>query len=349
MDLDQIHDAEAPIGGEQTGPVEISIEEDALNTINQVIVNDRDDMQWEEEEAQKETEAEAEPAPVKKKNKVSFEKRFKQVYSEKKQMEEMLQQQYEENQRLQQMIQEKSITSVLLAEDGLDQRIERVKNLLKTAIDNSDTELQVEAYAEFSRLQGEKNDINAYKAANGITSDRQKPQAPRADQYYEEQRYNDYNQRQQEPAITNELVEWLDENPAIDPRSDEFDPEMNEEVRLYALKLERQYKREGKSAQIGKQRYFEELNAYIADNFEGSSDSYATEAPQMKRPNTAVAPPRHSSTPLSAGKSPTRINLTPDEIDIAMNMNFQHPGGRPYSREEACRAYAVQKIKMMKQ
>lgn len=345
MDLDQIHTEEEPIGGEQTGPVEISIEEDALNTVNEVIINDRDDMHWDEEDAPKE----AEPTPVKKKNKISFEKRFKQVYSEKKQMEEMLQQQYEENQRLQHMIQEKSITSVLLAEDGLDQRIERVKNLLKTAIDNSDTELQVEAYAEFSRLQGEKNDINAYKAANGITSDRQQNPPQRAEQHYEEQRYNDYNQRQSEPAITNELAEWLNENPAIDPRSDEFDPALNEEVRLYALKLERQYKREGKSSHIGKQRYFDELNAYIADNFDDEDDSYAHEAPQMKRPNTAVASPRQSSNPLSTGKSPTRINLTPDEIDIAMNMNFQHPNGRPYSREEACRAYAVQKIKMMKQ
>jgi len=351
MDIDKIQYEEEPIGGPQSGPVEISIEEDALNIVNDVIINDRDDMQW-DEQTPKETEAEEEveeaEKPLKKKNKISFEKRFKQVYSEKKQMEELLHQQYEENQRLQSMVQEKNITSVLLAEDALDQRMERAKSVLKTAIDNGDTDLQVDAYAEFSRLQGEKNEINSYKAANGIQSDRKQSQSQQMEPQYEERRYNQ-PQEERQPEPTPELSLWLNENPFMDANSPEFDQDMYNEVRGVDSRLARQYTKAGKKSQIGTQKYFDELNAYIAENFDDEGEVYVTENPQMKSPSTSVASPRQISNPLSSNKSPTRINLTPDEVDIALNMNFQHPNGKQYTREESCRAYAIQKIKMMKQ
>jgi hypothetical protein len=88
-------------------------------------------------------------------------------------------------------------------------------------------------------------------------------------------------QRQQvslEPRTAN----WIQKNSWFQPKSEDFDPEMHEEATLYARRVERRFRSEGRDDEIGSVDYFTEIDRHMRREF---PDAFSAQsAPNKKAP-----------------------------------------------------------------
>ena len=159
-------------------------------------------------------------------------------------------------------------------------------------------------------------------------------------------------QRQQvslEPRTAN----WIQKNSWFQPKSEDFDPEMHEEATLYARRVERRFRSEGRDDEIGSVDYFTEIDRHMRREFPDAFSAQSApskKAPQMSR-DSNVAPVQRTA-PGQPAKSSKTVRLTADQRRMAHQMAqsgaFRKQGGGRMSDLEAEKYYAIHMMKQGK-
>ncbi len=242
-----------------------------------------------------------------------------------------------ENERLRQLTEVSNNAAMQHYDKSVQLRLDRAMQMKTEALQNEDIEAQVKADLELSRVAAQMEQLQAYKAQQQRTQ-----QQPQEQQYQQPQ----YQQQQQQQAYEDQEVElnevtenWLQDNQWFVPGSDDYDQEMEQEVKAFADSLDKRYKRNGKASKILSDEYFEEINNYVAREF---YDQPA--APRNNKGNLTMKPitnrapvaPVSRSGHSNNSKTPIKISLTAEERDFARMSGISQ------------QAYALQKAEMMK-
>jgi hypothetical protein len=213
---------------------------------------------------------------------------------------------------------------------------------IEEAISMGDARKQAELQAQFNQLQSDLSGIDAWrKDAEVKMAESQKPVAPQPAQ-------------QQQVTLEPRTRDWIEKNPWFQPQSPDFDPEMHEEATMYARRIERRFKAEGRADEIGSASYFKEIDKHMRTEFadvlpDTSTPKKAT--PKMKRDNT-VAPVVRSGGSDTPAKRTAKVTLSPAERQFARNMAasgaYKKPNGQRMSDAEAERYHAAFMLKQRK-
>lgn len=159
--------------------------------------------------------------------------------------------------------------------------------------------------------------------------------------------------QQQQVTLEPRTANWIQKNTWFQPQSDDFDPEMHEEATLYARRVERRYRAEGREDEIGGVDYFTEIDRHMRREFPDAFSAPATpakKAPPMSRDST-VAPVQRSA-PGQPQKTSRTVRLTADQRRMAHQMAqsgaFRKPNGGRMTDLEAEKYYAIHMMKQNK-
>jgi hypothetical protein len=201
-----------------------------------------------------------------------------------------------------------------------------------------------ELTAQYGKLQNDLEGIDAWrKEAEARMIEAQQAPAKQEPQ-------------QKQPQVTLEprTRDWIEKNPWFQPQSSNFDPEMHEEATIFARRLERRYKSDGRADEIGSASYFKEIDKHMRAEFadaipDRSAPKKAT--PKMKRENT-VAPVVRSGGSDSPTKRTAKIVMSAADRQFARNMAasgaYKKPNGQRMSDAEAERYHAAFMLKQRK-
>ncbi len=158
---------------------------------------------------------------------------------------------------------------------------------------------------------------------------------------------------QQQVTLEPRTANWIQKNTWFQPKSEDFDPEMHEEATLYARRVERRYRAEGRDDEIGGVEYFTEIDRHMRREFPDAFSAQATpskKAPPMSR-DSNVAPVQRNA-PGQPPKSSKIVRLTADQRRMAHQMAqsgaFRKPNGGRMSDLEAEKYYAIHMMKQGK-
>ena len=225
-----------------------------------------------------------------------------------------------------------------------EQRLRGDANVVLAEIEEAstmgDARKQAELQAKFNQIQ---NDLA------GIDAWRKDAEA----KMVEAQQVAEQPKPQAQPQVTLEprTRDWIEKNPWFQPQSPDFDPEMHEEATIYARRLERRYKADGRADEIGSSAYFKEIDKHMRAEFadvfpDRSAPKKAT--PKMKRDNS-VAPVVRSSGSDTPSKRTAKVSLSPAERQFARNMAasgaYKKPNGQRMTDAEAERYHAAFMLK----
>lgn len=156
--------------------------------------------------------------------------------------------------------------------------------------------------------------------------------------------------QQQQVSLEPRTANWIQKNSWFQPQSPDFDPEMHEEATLYARRVERRYRAEGRDDEIGGVDYFTEIDRHMRREFPDAFSAPATpskKAPPMSR-DSNVAPVQRTA-PGQPAKSSKTVRLTADQRRMAHQMAqagaFKKPGGGRMTDLEAEKYYAIHMMK----
>ena len=133
-----------------------------------------------------------------------------------------------------------------------------------------------------------------------------------------------------------------------------LDAEMHEEATMFARRLERRFKADGRADEIGSASYFKEIDKHMRAEFadvipDRSAPKKAT--PKMKRENT-VAPVVRSGGSDSPTKRTAKIVMSAADRQFARNMAasgaYKKPNGQRMTDAEAERYHAAFMLKQRK-
>ena len=158
---------------------------------------------------------------------------------------------------------------------------------------------------------------------------------------------------QQQVTLEPRTAGWIQKNTWFQPKSEDFDPEMHEEATLYARRVERRFRSEGRDDEIGSVDYFTEIDRHMRREFPDAFSTPSTpnkKAPPMSRDST-VAPVQRTA-PGQPAKSSKTVRLTADQRRMAHQMAqsgaFRKQGGGRMSDLEAEKYYAIHMMKQGK-
>lgn len=224
-------------------------------------------------------------------------------------------------------------------EHRLQGRSEVLKQQLIDAHSIGDSERIVELQGEYYKVQADLNSIESWKAQQQIAA----PQPKQAVQ-----------PAQARPQLEPRTLDWVNTNTWFQPQSPDFDAEMHEEATLYARRIERRYRSEGREDEIGGVDYFTEIDRHMAKEF---PDAFSAEtAPSRKVPpmnrNTNVAPVQRSGVPGQPVKNARTVTLSQAERQLAHQLAasgaIKGANGKRLDNKEAEKYFAIQKMKQMK-
>lgn len=213
---------------------------------------------------------------------------------------------------------------------------------IEEAISMGDARKQAELQAQFNQLQNDLSGIDAWrKDAEAKIAEAQK--AP-------------VQTKPQQPQVTLEprTRDWIEKNSWFQPQSSDFDAEMHEEATMFARRLERRFKADGRGDEIGSSSYFKEIDKHMRAEFadaipDRSAPKKAT--PKMKRENT-VAPVARSGGSDSPTKRTAKIVMSAADRQFARNMAasgaYKKPNGQRMNDAEAERYHAAFMLKQRK-
>lgn len=215
---------------------------------------------------------------------------------------------------------------------------------IEDAANMGDIRKQAELQAEYNQLQSDLNGIDAWrKEAEAKLVEAQKPVV----------------QPEQKPAQQNVSLEprtrdWISKNTWFQPQSPDFDAEMHEEATIYARRIERRYKAEGRADEIGSAAYFKEIDRHVRTEFPDAFDDKPAPkkaTPKMKR-DTTVAPVARSGGGDAPVKRTAKVTLSPAERQFARNMAasgaYRKPNGQRMTDAEAEKYHAAFMLKQRK-
>lgn len=225
-------------------------------------------------------------------------------------------------------------------EHRLQGRAEVLKQQLIDAHSIGDSERIVELQGEYYKVQSDLGSIESWKAQQQMST----PQPKQAVQ----------QPTQVQPTLEPRTMEWVSNNSWFQPQSPDFDAEMHEEATLYARRIERRYRSEGRQDEIGGVDYFTEIDRHMMKEF---PDAFSAEnvpsrkAPPMNR-NTNVAPVQRSGVPGQPTKNARTVTLSQAERQLAHQLAasgaIKGPNGKRMDNKEAEKYFAIQKMKQAK-
>ena len=226
-------------------------------------------------------------------------------------------------------------------ERSLKSQAQQVKSKLQEAMSIGDTDQQIELQTELMQLQQD---------LAGVDNWRRQQEASRPEPV-RQQPVQQPTQQQAQPTLEPTTAEWIGRNSWFQPQSAEFDPEMHEEATLYARRIERRYRSEGRENEIGSVSYFTEIDRHMQSEFPDAFEPVSAPkkaAPPMSR-NTSVAPVTRSAPEGQTSKNSKTIRLTSDQRRMAHQLAEsgaikKATGGR-MTPAEAERYYAVHLMK----
>jgi hypothetical protein len=215
---------------------------------------------------------------------------------------------------------------------------------IEEAISMGDGRKQAELQSQFNQLQNDLSGIDAWRkdAEAKMVEAQQVPAQPKP------------QQQQQQVTLEPRTRDWIEKNPWFQPQSSEFDAEMHEEATIFARRLERRFKADGRADEIGSSSYFKEIDKHMRAEFadaipDRSAPKKAT--PKMKRENT-VAPVVRSGGSDSPTKRTAKIVMSAADRQFARNMAasgaYKKPNGQRMTDAEAERYHAAFMLKQRK-
>ena len=297
-----------------------------------------------EEEAEPEAEAEAEEEEAEEeeeeqpRKKRSPENRIQEL-ARRAQEAERRAQEYESRLAEEAELRRKSDLAMMTHyEERLKRDAAVVKTQLQEAISMGDTEKQVELQAEYFQLQADLGGVKSWRESQANVE----MEAPQQRQRQAEPEPEQAPQVSLEPRT----AKWIEKNTWFQPQSADFDPDMHEEATLYARKVERRYKIEGREDEIGGLEYFTEIDRYMRREFPTAFHDPAPvkkAAPPMARSGN-VAPVARTGVPGQAVKKTATVTLSPDQRKMAHTMAdtgaYRHPNGSRMNHQEAEKYHA---------
>lgn len=213
---------------------------------------------------------------------------------------------------------------------------------IEEAATMGDVRKQAELQAMFNQLQNDLTGIDAWrKEAEAKMLEVQQAPAPAQPQ-------------QQQVTLEPRTRDWISKNTWFQPQSPDFDPEMHEEATIYARRVERRYKSEGRADEIGGSAYFKEIDRHMRTEFADAFDDRPAPkkaTPKMKRDNT-VAPVARSGGGETPTKRTAKVTLSPAERQFARNMAasgaYKKPNGQRMTDAEAEKYHAAFMLKQRK-
>lgn len=224
-------------------------------------------------------------------------------------------------------------------EASLTAQAAEAKRKLLDAKSLGDNEAEIDAQSELYKIQSDISAVQAWKSQQKVDQPRQ-------------QETPDPQPDRQTPTLEPTTAEWIRKNEWFQPQSPNFDAEMHEEATIYARRIERRYRAEGRADEIGSDTYFREIDKHVRTEF---PDAFVGKAapkkgtPPMARDNT-VAPVVRTGTPGQAVRPGKVVKLSADQRRFAHNMAasgaYKNSDGTRMNNEQAEKHYA---IFMMKQ
>jgi hypothetical protein len=213
-----------------------------------------------------------------------------------------------------------------------------LRSQLQEAMTLGDTEKQIDLQSQLFQIQNSIAEVESWKS-------QQQSQQPPAQQPQQPA-------QPEQPQVTLEprTQTWIQQNEWFQPQSASFDQEMHEEATIYARRIERRYRSEGREADIGGVEYFAEIDRHMYQEFPDAFAERTTPkkaAPQMSR-NTPVAPVSRTGQPGQPAKPSKTVKLSAEERKLAHSLAASgaiksKTGGRA-TPQEAERIYAIQKM-----
>lgn len=317
--------------------VEIELTEDDIDLGE---FDDEAEAEEQPEEAEVEAEAEPEEEPEEQPKRRSPDKRIAEL-ARRAQEAERRAQEYE--QRLQQeaeMRRQSDIAMMTHYERNLLLQAADLKQKWQEATSLGDAEKQFDLQQQLIQVQGSLSEIDSWKSTQAVQQPTQ-PQQPVQQQA-----------QPQKPQVTLEprTQSWIQQNEWFQPQSAAFDPEMHEEATIYARRIERRYRAEGREDEIGGVEYFSEIDRHMQQEFPDAFAERVTPkkaAPKMSR-NSPVAPVSRTGQPGQAAKPSKVVKLSPEERKMAHSLAasgaIKSKNGGRATPQEAERIYAIQKM-----
>jgi hypothetical protein len=323
-----------------TEDVDIEITEDDLGEN----LDDFEDAGQEEEPEQEEAE-EAEPETdedqeeeeeVKPKRRRSSENRIAELARRAAEAERRAQEAEARVAQEADLRQQSDVAMMTHYEQRLRMSADTVKAQLQDAISIGDSEQQVELQSKLYQLQSELAGVDGWKQQQAAVQ-KQAAEQPKV----ETPPQNEQRQVSLEPRT----AQWIQRNTWFQPQSPEFDPEMHEEATLYAKRIERRLRADGREDEIGSADYFKQIDQHIRTEFADAFDDVKPvkkAAPPMRRDGNVAAVSR--SAPDGSSVKSKVVRLTGDQRRIAHNMAdsgaYKKPNGQRMTHAEAEKYHA---------
>lgn len=295
-----------------------------------------DDAQAEADEEQPE-EAEEE-AP---KRKRSPDKRIAELARKAAEAERRAQEMEARLQQAEAMRQQSDMAMMTHYEQRIRGQAEGLKQQLIDAYSINDSERIVELQGDLYKLQSDLANIENWKAQQELN----KPEPAKAAAQ---------ERRPAQPTLEPRTAEWVTRNTWFQPQSQDFDPEMHEEATIYARRIERRYRAEGREDEIGGVEYFTEIDRHMQQEFPDAFSERVVaskKVPPMSR-DSNVTPVQRSAAPGQPQKNSKTIRLTADQRrmahQLAQSGAIRKPNGGRMTDVEAEKHYAVYLMKQSK-
>lgn len=329
--------------------VDIEITEDDLGENLADFDIDEEDGEPEEGEPEADVEEEEEPVaeeeqeeePEEKPKRRDAQKRIAELARRAQEAERRAQ---EIEARLQQeaaLRQQSDLAMMTHYERNLKTQAQSIKVQLQEAISMGETEKQIDLQTQLMQVQQDLTGVESWKREQEAVAAQPQRQQPAQQQ----------QQREAAPTLQPTTAEWIQRNTWFQPQSPDFDPEMHEEATLYARRIERRYKSEGREDEIGSVAYFTEIERHLQSEFPDAFEPAPAPkkaAPPMSR-NTPVTPVSRAAPEGQTPKNSKTIRLTADQRRMAHQLAEsgaikKNTGGR-MTPAEAERYYAVHLMK----
>jgi hypothetical protein len=330
---------ELPITEEgPTEDIDIEITEDDLGESLADYEQEEADEQPEVEELEVE-EVEEEPEEEAPKRKRSPDKRIAELSRKAADAERRAQEAESRLENEAQMRQQSDFAMMSHYKNNLINEASSVKQRLMDAHSMGDSEQIVELQSIYYKLQNDLSGVENWEAEQKVTTPAVQKQAqPKA---------------QPQPSLEPRTAGWIQKNEWFQPQSAEFDPEMHEEATLYARRIERRYRSEGRDDEIGGVDYFTEIDRHMRKEYPDAFSTVSTPSkrtPPMSR-DSNVAPVQRSA-PNQRGKMAKTIRLTADQRGMAHQLAqsgaIRSPKGGRMTNLEAEKYYAIHMMKQNK-
>lgn len=295
--------------------------------------------QEEAEEAEPETDEdqEEEEEEVKPKRRRSSENRIAELARRAAEAERRAQEAEARVRQESELRQQSDVAMMTHYEQRLKRDADYVKAQLQDAISIGDSEQQVELQSKLYQLQSELSGVDGWKQQQQAAAAQPAPEPPKKNE-------------QRQVSLEPRTAQWIQRNTWFQPQSPEFDPEMHEEATLYAKKVERRLRAEGREDEIGSADYFKQIDQHIRTEFADAFDDVKPvkkAAPPMRRDGNVAAVSR--SAPDGSSVKSRVIKLSPADIRLAHNMAdmgaYKKPNGQRMTRDEAVKHLAFYKNK----